>query len=238
MDLTEIIQQAADDTSIPLISAFLLGLLAAISPCPLATNITAMAYISREVNRPGYVVISGILYTLGRMASYFSIGAAIILAGTQTHHISDFLQDTGEYIIGPLLLIVGIIMLDLVKLPLDFGGGKLSALGAKVTNRGLLGAFLLGVIFALAFCPYTAILFFIVMIPMALESTEGIILPASFAVGSGLPVLIFAAMLSTGISKVSQLMDKVTATEKVIRIITALVFIGVGTYYVILWIGS
>lgn len=236
MDLTEILQQAADDTGIPLLAAFLLGLLAAISPCPLATNISAMAYISREITSPGYVVVSGALYTLGRMASYFSIGALIILAGAQTHHVSDFLQDSGEQFIGPLLLIVGIIMLDIIKLPFVQGGGKLSELGEKVANRGRLGAFLLGVIFALAFCPYTAILFFGIMIPLALESSEGITLPASFAIGSGLPVFVFAALLSTGVTKVSQWMDKVTIVEKTVRRLAALVFIGVGIYYIILWI--
>ncbi len=236
MDLTGILQQAADDTSIPLMAAFLLGLLAAISPCPLATNISAMAYISREITKPKQVIFSGILYTLGRMASYFSIGALIIVAGTQTHHISDFLQDAGEQIIGPLLLVVGFVMLDIIKLPFIQDGGRVSALGEKVANRGMLGAFLLGVIFALAFCPYTAILFFIVLIPLALESTEGIILPASFAVGSGLPVIVFAALLSSGMNRVSQWMDKVTIVEKVVRKIAALVFVGVGIYYIVILI--
>ncbi len=236
MDLTEIIQQAADESTIPVITAFLLGLLAAISPCPLATNISAMAYISREITTPKYVILSGILYTLGRMASYFSIGALIILAGTQTHHISDFLQDKGEQFIGPLLLVVGILMLNVIKLPFVQGGGRLSFLGENFAKRGKLGAFLLGVIFALAFCPYTAILFFGILIPLSLESSEGIILPASFAVGSGLPVVIFAAVLSTGATRVSQWMDRVTIVEKWFRRFAAVVFIGVGIYYIILWI--
>lgn len=236
MDLTEILEQAADDVNIPFISAFLLGLLAAISPCPLATNISAMAYISRTINSPGYVIVSGALYTLGRMASYFSIGALIILGGTQTHHVSNFLQDKGEQFIGPLLLIIGIIMLGIINIPFFRGGGRLFTLGEKVAHRGKLGAFLLGVVFALAFCPYTAILFFGILMPLALDSTEGITLPASFAVGSGLPVLIFAAVLSTGIARAAQWMEKVTVAEKVVRRLAALVFIGVGIYYIILWI--
>ena len=136
MDLTEIIQQAADESTIPVITAFLLGLLAAISPCPLATNISAMAYISREITKPKYVILSGILYTLGRMVSYFSIGALIIVAGTQTHHISDFLQDKGEQFIGPLLIVIGVIMLDFIKLPFIQGGGRLSSIGERWPNAG------------------------------------------------------------------------------------------------------
>jgi len=195
-----------------------------------------MAYISREITKPKYVILSGIIYTLGRMVSYFSIGALIIVAETQTHHISDFLQDTGEQIIGPFLIVIGIIMLDIIKIPVFQGGGRISALGEKVANRGMLGAFLLGVVFALAFCPYTAILFFLVMMPLALESSEGIIFPASFALGSGLPVILFAGVLSAGMTKVSRWMDTVTMMEKIVRRIAALVFIGVGIYYVVRWL--
>jgi len=236
VDLTGWIQQAADASTIPLLTAFLLGLLAAISPCPLATNISAMAYISRDITRPRYVIFSGLLYTLGRMASYFSIGALIIIAGTRTHHISDFLQDTGEQAIGPVLILVGIFMLDIIKLPPFLSGGRLFSLGEKVAHRGYTGAFLLGVIFALAFCPYTAILFFVVLIPLALETSEGIVLPAFFAVGSGLPVIVFAALLSVGVTKVSQWVNRVTMAEKIIRRIAALIFIGVGIYYIVIWV--
>ncbi|MDD5094943.1 MAG: aromatic aminobenezylarsenical efflux permease ArsG family transporter [Dehalococcoidia bacterium] len=234
MDITQVLQQAAADVNIPLISAFLLGLLAAVSPCPLATNISAMAYVSRNITSPRSVMTSGALYTLGRMASYFTIGALIILADAKTARIANSLQDAGERFLGPLLLVVGILMLGIVKLPYIQSGGRLSALGSKVADRGGLGAFALGVIFALAFCPFTAILFFAIMIPMAMESTEGIIVPASFALGSGLPVLIFAGLLSVSVTRVSEWANKITMAEKLIRWVVALVFVGVGIYYITL----
>jgi cytochrome c biogenesis protein CcdA len=129
-------------------------------------------------------------------------------------------------------------MLGIIKIPLIHGGGRLSSLAERVANKGRLGAFLMGIIFALAFCPYTAILFFAVLIPLAMQSTGGIIFPTVFALGTGLPVLIFAVLLSFGVAKVSQWFNKVTAAERVMRRIVALVFIGVGIYYVVLLIQS
>jgi cytochrome c biogenesis protein CcdA len=132
--------------------------------------------------------------------------------------------------------VVGILLLGIVRIPFFQGSGRLASLGERVAKRGRLGAFLLGVVFALAFCPYTAILFFGILVPLALESTAGITLPASFAVGTGLPVLVFAVLLSFGVAKMAQWLDVVTAAEKVIRKVVALTFIGAGIYFVVLWV--
>lgn len=238
MDFGELVLRISESVNFPLLSAFLIGMLAATSPCPLATNITAMAYISRKITDRRYVVTSGILYTLGRMTSYFAIGALVILAGVKIPRISVLLQDAAERFLGPLLIIAGFILLDIIKLPLVQGGGRLSSIGERVASRGPVGAFLLGMVFALAFCPYTAVLFFGIVIPLALKSTGGISLPAVFAVGTGLPVLLFAILLSVGVTKVSEWLNIITAAERVIRRIVALVFIGAGVYFVVLWIQS
>jgi len=235
---SEWVLRVSDSVNFPLLSAFLIGVLAAISPCPMATNITATVYISRRITSRRYVITSGILYMLGRVTSYFTIGALIMLAGMQIPGIALFLQDAGERFMGPLLIIVGLLLLGIVKLPLFKGGGRLSSIGERVANRGRIGAFLLGFIFALAFCPYTAVLFFGIVIPLSLESTGGITLPAMFAIGTGLPVLLFAILLSAGVAVVSTWLDRVTAAERVIRKIVALVFIGTGVYFVVLWISS
>jgi len=236
VEFGDLVQRMSDSVSFPLLSAFLIGIMAAVSPCPLATNISAMAYISRNITDRRYVVISGVLYTLGRMVTYFTIGAVVIVAGASIPNLSLFLQDAGERFLGPLLIVVGILLLDIVKIPFFQGSGRLAAIGERVARRGRLGAFLLGVVFALAFCPYTAILFFGILVPLALESTAGVTLPASFAVGTGLPVLVFAALLSFGVTKVAQWLNAVTAAEKVIRKIVALLFMGVGIYFVVLWV--
>lgn len=223
----------------PVVAAFLIGLLAAISPCPLTTNITALAYISRDITDRKYVAVSGALYTLGRMVSYTIIGVVIILAGKPIiQSLADSLQSSGEIFLGPLLIVVGILMLGIIKIPALKGGGKLSRIGERVAKRRWLGPFLLGVVFALAFCPYTAILFFGILMPLSIESTAGITFPAVFAIGTGLPVLVFAILLSFSVSKVSAWLDKVTAVEKWVRRIAAVVFIGVGIYYIVRWAQS
>ena len=238
MDFTEFVLHFTESGGLPVIAAFLIGLVAAISPCPLATNITALAYISRNITDRKYVAVAGALYTLGRMVSYFTIGAVIILAGVNIPGLANSLQSSGEIFLGPLLIVVGILMLGIIKIPALRGGGRLARIGERVARRRWLGPFLLGVIFALAFCPYTALLFFAVLMPLSIESTAGITFPAVFAIGTGLPVLIFAVLLSFGVSKVSKWLNKVTAAEKWVRRIAAVVCIGVGIYYVVLWAQS
>jgi len=225
-------------SNIPVITALLLGLITAIAPCPLATNIAAVAYITRNVTDRKYAVITGSLYTLGRMFSYSVLGILIIVLGLEIPWVSSFLQDAGEQILGPILIIVGILMLFIDRISFGAGGGKLTSLGGKVASWGMIGGFLLGAIFALAFCPYSAVLFFGALMPIALKSTGGAALPAVFAIGTGLPVLIFGTLLSLGIAGVANWLNAITRVEKIIRIAMAVVFIGVGIYYVVLWIQS
>ena len=224
--------------NIPVLSALLLGLITAISPCPMATNIAAIAYVSRKVKERRYAVITGTLYTLGRMFSYSVIGVLIIVAGLEIPGIAIFLQDFGEQVLGPLLIVIGVIMLTINRIPLSLGGGKLSAIGEKVADWGMIGGFLLGALFALAFCPYSAVLFFGVLIPLSLKSAGGVALPAVYAIGTGLPVLVFGVLISLGVARVSAWLNAVTRAEKIIRVAVSIVFIGVGIYLVVLWIRS
>jgi cytochrome c-type biogenesis protein len=222
--------------NIPVLSAFLLGILTAISPCPMATNIAATAYVSRKVTDRKYAVITGALYTLGRMVSYSVLGALIIVIGLEIPGVAGFLQNTGSGVLGPLLIIIGLLMLTIDRLPLISSGNRLASLGAKVSEWGMFGGFLLGIIFALAFCPYSAVLYFTVLIPLALNSSGGIALPAVYAIGTGLPVLIIGSLLSAGIAGVTSWLNVISRAERFIRIVVSIVFIGVGIYYVIQWI--
>ena len=232
MDLGGIIR----DLNIPVLSALFLGLLTAVSPCPMATNLAAIAYISRRVMDRRYAIMTGTLYTVGRMFSYSVLGILIITAGLEIPRVASFLQNFGEKILGPLLIVVGLIMLNIDRLSFNIGGGKLSSIGRKVADWGMLGGFLLGVLFALAFCPYSAVLFFGVLIPLALKTTGGVALPAVFAIGTGLPVLVFGILISTGVAKVSSWLNVAARVEKVTRVVVSIIFIGIGIYYVVLWI--
>jgi len=234
MDLSGI----TGNLSIPVLSALLLGLITAISPCPMATNIAAVGYVSRRVAERKYALLTGALYTLGRMFSYSILGILIIVAGLEIPGLASFLQDFGEQILGPLLIVVGVVMLNISKISFISGGGKLSSIGGKVADWGMVGGFLLGALFALAFCPYSAVIFFGVLIPLALKSTGGVSLPAVFAIGTGLPVLVFGTLISAGVARVSTWFNAVIGAEKVIRIIVSIIFIGVGIYCVVLWVQS
>ena len=139
---------------------------------------------------------------------------------------------------GPILIVVGLIMLNIDRLSFGKGGGKLASLGEKVADWGMIGGFLLGALFALAFCPYSAVLYFGVLMPVALKSTGGVALPAVFAIGTGLPVLVFGTLLSLGVAGVSAWLNAITRAERIMRIVVSVIFIGVGIYYVVLWIQS
>ncbi|MBN2462536.1 MAG: sulfite exporter TauE/SafE family protein [Dehalococcoidia bacterium] len=228
----------ATGINIPLISAFLLGLLATIGPCTMATNIAAVAYISRRLTDRKYAIMTGTLYTLGRMFTYSVLGILLIVIGLNTPGVSTFLQIFGEKAMGPFLIAIGLILLFIDRVSFGRGSGKLSAMGGKVADWGMIGGFPLGALFALAFCPVSATLFFMVLIPLALKSTGGVILPAMFAVGTGLPVLVFGTLLSLGIAGVATWLNAVTRVEKIVRVAMSIVFIAIGVYYIISWINS
>ena len=217
-------------SSIPLVSALMLGLLCALSPCTMATNAAALAYVSRGAAVGRRALFTAVLYTLGRMASYTLIGFLIILAGLEMAWLSRILQGAGATVLGPFLIVVGVILLFVDYLPSAGSGGRLTALGAKLANRGPFGGFLLGALFALAFCPYSGVLYFAVLIPLALKTVGGIALPAVFAVGTGVPVLVFGALLSLGVSRTTAVMDALTRADRVVRLVVAGVFIAAGIY--------
>jgi cytochrome c-type biogenesis protein len=223
-------------SNIPVLSAFFLGLIAAISPCPMATNIAAIAYVSRRIADRKYAVTTSILYTLGRMFSYTLLGVLIIYIGLEIPGVSLFLQSAGGQVLGPILIVVGVLMLFIDKISFGRGGGGLAALGGKIANWGMFGGFLLGILFALAFCPYSAVLYFGILMPLSIKSAGGIAFPAVFAIGTGLPVLIIGTLLSFGVAGVTSWLNAITRVERIIRIIVAIIFIGVGIYYIYQWI--
>ena len=210
--------------------ALALGLMAAISPCPLATNITAIGYISKDIENKRRVFISGLIYTLGRAVSYTALGV-ILYFGASQFQVQKLFQGWGEKILGPLLIIIGIFMLDIIKLPsLNFGG----KMGGK-SGKSYWSSFLLGVIFALAFCPYSGVLFFMGLIPLTIASPEGLFLPLIFATAIGLPVIIFAWLIAFALGNVGKVYNKIKVFEKWFRRIIAALFIAVGIYYVVMF---
>ena len=165
----EYLEQLAQNPEMPLLAAFALGLLTAIAPCPLATNITATAFIAKTINSKKKVVLSGLLYTLGRIFSY-TLLASIIYFGASKFKIAKLFQGNGEKYIGFVLILLGLIMLDVLKFNFIKTGALTDKLSDKFKTKGLLGSFLLGGLFALAFCPYSGVLFFGMLMPITIKS--------------------------------------------------------------------
>ena len=220
-----------DNSTMPWLSAFLLGLMTAISPCPLATNITAVGFISKDIKDRNRVFINGVLYTFGRAISYTAI-ALVIYLGADQFKFSGFFQKYGEKILGPLLIIIGLLMLDVIKIKFPGLSGLTSKMEAK-TKWGYMDAILLGMVFALAFCPYSGVLYFGMLIPMTVTSVSGLYLPLIFALATGIPVIIFAWILAYTISGIGNAYNKVRIFEIWFRRIIAILFILVGIYYII-----
>ncbi len=227
----EWLNELAQNREAPLLAAFALGLLTAIAPCPLATNITATAFIAKTITDKRKVLLSGLLYTLGRVFSYTLIGA-IIYFGASKFQIAKLFQGNGEKYIGFVLIIIGLIMLDVIKLNFIKGGNFTDRLSEKFKTKGLLGSFLLGALFALAFCPYSGALFFAMLIPMTLSADAGLALPVVFSFGTGLPVILFAFVIAFSMEKLGIYFKAITKVEKVMRFVAGLVFILTGLYYI------
>jgi cytochrome c biogenesis protein CcdA len=223
--------EAMSMNSFPLVAAFFIGLMTALSPCPLATNITAIAYISKKIGDGKRTLLTGFIYTLGRMFTYVLLASLIVYIGVNVQAISLFLQRYGERILGPLLIVIGLVMLNVIKLPSFKSGEKINNIKEKLSERGYLGSFLLGVLFALAFCPFSAVLFFGMLIPLALKYSDGILIPSIFSLATGLPVIIFAFILTFSVSKLGKVMKGVQNFEKYMRYAIALIFLVVGIYY-------
>ena len=156
----DFLQTLADNSQIPLFTAFILGLITAMSPCPLATNITATAWLSRDISNKRTILLNGVMYTIGRMFSYTTLGL-LFYFGASKFEIAKVLQNLGGIWLGIALVIFGILMLDIIKIPGLPGIGK--TIEQKKIKRGFLNSFLLGVLFALAFCPYSGVIYFVVL---------------------------------------------------------------------------
>lgn len=229
----EILQSILENTQYSFITAIILGLMTAISPCPLATNISAIGFISRDLKDSKRVFISGLVYTLGRVISYTGL-ALIIFFGASKMNISMLFQGWGEKLLGPIMILIGLFMLDVIKLKLPGMSGLTDKIGEK-SKGSYWSTLLLGMVFALAFCPYSGVLYFVMLIPITVASIGGLYLPILFAIATGLPVIIFAWLLAYAVGNVGKLYNQIKVFELWFRRVVSLIFIGVGVYYVIIF---
>jgi cytochrome c biogenesis protein CcdA len=230
MDLGSWIQDIVNTTNLPFLAAFLVGLLASIGPCPLATNVTALSYTAQQFTDRRAVAATGVLYTLGRAAAYGLVGLVVLLAGAQVSQLAGGLQSVADVGLGPLLILVGLVLLDVIRPDLSVGSGLLRRFQERVARWRGVGAFFLGFLFALAFCPYSAALYFGILIPMAFSSAAGLTLPFLFGIGTGVPVLVLGVPLALGLERAAAGLNLLGRAERVVRKVAAWTFIGAGLF--------
>lgn len=210
-------------------TALWLGILTSISPCPLSTNIAAVSYVGRRVGSGRAVLLSGALYTSGRSLAYLVLGAASVWSLMSMVSVSSFLQGTFSRLLGPILIVLGLLLLGVFEFSVPSVGVS-DGLQARVDRAGVWGAGILGLVFALAFCPVSAGLFFGGLVPLAVEQNSPLLLPLVYGIGTALPVIVFAALLAAGARRLGEALDRVQVFERWARRVTALVFIAVGIY--------
>jgi len=225
----DFLQNLLENTQVPLYSAFILGLMMAISPCPLAMNITAIGFIGRDLENKRRVFFNGLVYTLGHAISYTAIGLLFYL-GTSQFQLSSLFQNWGERLMGPLLLIIGPIMLDVFKINIP-GSDWIKQKMENRDNSGYSGALLLGIAFSLAFCPYSGVLYFGMLIPLTIGSASGLYLPIIFAVATCLPVIFFSWLIAFSLGSLGKFYNRLKIFEIWFRRIVSIIFITVGIYY-------
>ena len=215
-------------------SALWLGILTSISPCPLATNIAAISFVGRKVNKPGYVLCTGVLYTIGRTITYIVLGIILVSSMLSMPVVSHWLQKYMHKLLGPILIIVAMLLLDMLRFT-----SKGSNLGQWCQQRaekfGLGGALLLGLVFALSFCPVSAALFFGSLIPLSVKHSSGVVLPLIYGIGTALPVFVFGLLVSFSAGAMAKAFHKVSQFELWARRITGAVFLVIGVYFTLVY---
>lgn len=226
------LQTLLDNSSTPVLTAFLLGLLTALSPCPLATNIAAVGFIGKDIENRKLIFRNGLLYALGRILSYTVLGVILILIlkeGSSMFGVQKIIGTWGELVLGPLLIVIGLFMLlgDRLNLP-KFG---FSGNAEGLARKGGWGALMIGVLFALAFCPTSGVFYFGMLIPMSATTTAGYLLPVVFAIATSVPVLAVAWILAFSVQQIGNFYGQMQKVQKWLNLIVGVIFLLVGIYY-------
>jgi len=216
-------------------SALWLGILTSISPCPLATNVAAVSFIGRRVERARMVFLTGLFYTLGRMLTYVLLGILIVASVLSIQRVANALQEYMNKALGIILILVGMVLLGLFRINISSSGVS-ERMQKRAESWGIWGAGVLGIVFALAFCPVSAALFFGSLIPLSVKYNSSIALPAVYGLGTGLPVLVFAILIALGVKTLAKAFNKLAQIEWWVSRVTGVVFIVVGVYFCLAYV--
>lgn len=209
-----------------------LGILTSISPCPLASNIAAVSYLGGQINTKYSAIVSGLFYAAGRTITYFALCFIIGKSLLSIPEVAGFLQQNMNKILGPVLIITGLFLLEIIKFP-GFGIKVNQNTQKWAMKNTFMGALFLGILFALAFCPVSAALFFGSVLPLSIKYKSVILIPLIYGLGTALPVIFFAFVISFSIQSVGKIFDKLAVFELWARKSAAVIFIVTGVYFIL-----
>ena len=218
-----------ESTALASVGALWLGVLTSISPCPLATNIVAISFIGKRVGQTRQVLLSGLLYAAGRVVAYLALAVVLIAGLLSVPQVSNFLQKYMNKLLGPILILAGMFLLELITVNVR-GVSVSEKMKERAEKGGMLSASLMGVVFALSFCPISAALFFGSLIPLSIKHGSKLLFPSLYGLGTALPVVSFAILVALGAQSVGKAFNKLTQVELWARRATGVVFICVGVY--------
>lgn len=227
----EIIQSIIDNNSFPVLTAFMLGLIVALHPCPLAANIAAMGYIAKDTADKRRIFANGLSYTAGRILAYSALGAALLglfRSSVDMDAVANWFATWGERILGPLLIIVGLYFVADRIIHRHEHCPNVSTRARRL--HGACGSFVLGIILALSFCPESAIVYFGMLMPMSAKSPMGYLLPVVFAVATSIPAVILAWGVAYGISGTAAMKEKMHVIQKWMSTAVGIIFIAAGAF--------
>ncbi len=221
------VKETADAINLPLLSVFLFGLVGALSPCQLTTNLSAMAYVSRKADE-GKALQRALAYTFGKALVYTVIGGLVIFLGLKLDQALIPVVVAARKALGPFMILVGLGLLGLIRLRASVGQRFSSWLHSRLPLDGRTGAFSLGMVLSTTFCPTLFWLFFGLMIPLALSSAVGWTFPGLFALGTAFPVLAFSALLTSGTDFSERFMERLKRSQRGINQASGVIFILAG----------
>jgi cytochrome c-type biogenesis protein len=217
-----------------ILGALWLGVLTSISPCPLASNLAAISYVTQAGAKGARtrVVIGGLLYSFGRIIAYVSLAGVLTWSFLSVPDVANFLQVHMNRILGPVLLFTGAVVLGWIRIP-SFGVSGGARLQSFADRGGLFGAGVLGFLFAYAFCPTSAALFFGGLLPLAIDQHSILLIPISYGFGTALPVVVVAGALAFGIRTAGKVFSATQVLERWVRRTTGAILLILGGYF--LW---
>jgi len=214
--------------------ALWLGIFTSINPCPLATNIAAISYIGRGAGNSRRVLLAGLLYALGRTLVYLGLGVLLVESLLASNQVSSFLRGFMNELLGPILIVIAMFLLGLIEVGVS-GPGVSEKMRKRADALGIWGSLLLGIVFAMAFCPTSAALF----LKLVQDSTvlrSPVAMPALFGLGTALPVVAFALILAFSAQSLGRAFNRLTQIEWWLRQATGVIFLILGLHFTLVHI--